>query len=420
MGSGPQLGRDFWRVWGAATATSLGDGMRLVAFPLLATRLTDDAAQIALVTVFTYLPALVFGQVAGVLVDRIPKRSAIWVSHFTRALVLGVLVLLIATQVLNVTLLCVAAFLYGIGEAVADPASHALLPRLVHREGLGRANSHLQVGHIVGEAFAGRALGGILFAVAQSLPIVANTFMLILAGSLILGMSDREERRAAAVGQPFRRFWADLCEGVVVVVRSHLLLSMALLVAVWAGISGAFWGVAVIYALEVLETDSAGYGLLLALSAIGSLLGASLAIRVVRRMGTLGSASLALVSSAASLLALALVRDLFLAAALLSINGFAVTVWNVISVTIRQATVEPNLLGRVSSSYRVMATLALPLGAGIAGLLTRYFGAAPVLGGCGLLLLLAGAILLPLLAEPFRLYWPRGAAGPQAQPDKAK
>jgi predicted MFS family arabinose efflux permease len=350
------------------------------------------------------------------LVDRLPKRSAISISHFARALVLGLLVVLIATQALSVSLLCVAAFVYGTGEAVADPASHALLPQLVHKQDLGRANSHLQLGQIVGEAFVGRALGGILFAVTQALPIVANTFLLVLAGALILGTGRRDEERENPSGDArLRGFWADLREGIVVVLGSRLLLSMALLVAVWAGVSGAFWGVAVIYALEVLTTDSAGYGILLALSAVGSLLGAWSAIRVVKRLGAFAAASVALVSSAAALIALAVARDVWVAATLLAVNGFAVTVWNVISVTVRQATVEPYLLGRVSSSYRVMATLALPVGAGLAGVLASHLGAASVFGASGILLLLAGALLLPLLARPFRRRWPQGLAGPRSE-----
>jgi uncharacterized membrane protein YhaH (DUF805 family) len=53
--------RRFWVLWSASTATNLGDGMRVVALPLLATGVTTDVRQIALVTVATFAPLLVFG-----------------------------------------------------------------------------------------------------------------------------------------------------------------------------------------------------------------------------------------------------------------------------------------------------------------------------------------------------------------------
>lgn len=177
MTSGQKLGRPFWVFWSAVTATNVGDGIRLVALPLLATQVTEDPGLIALVTVFTYVPALLFGQVAGVFVDRVRKRRLIALSQVGRAVVLAVVAVAIAIGMLDIVMLCAAAFLYGAGEAVSDPASHAILPRLVAANDLGRANSDLQSGQIVGEMFVGRALGGILFAVAQPLPILANVLI---------------------------------------------------------------------------------------------------------------------------------------------------------------------------------------------------------------------------------------------------
>src|SRR5262249_22199057 len=45
-----RLGRRYWRLWSASTISNLGDGMFMVANPLLATRITNSSFQIALVT----------------------------------------------------------------------------------------------------------------------------------------------------------------------------------------------------------------------------------------------------------------------------------------------------------------------------------------------------------------------------------
>jgi MFS family permease len=139
------LARRFWLLWSAFTATNLGDGMRLVALPLLATGVTTYVRQIALVTVATFAP-LLFGPFAGVLIDRANRRNAIAVAHLARAALLLGLAALIATDQVTLGWVIAAAVLYGVGEAIADPASQAYLPQLVPAKQLATANSRLMAG----------------------------------------------------------------------------------------------------------------------------------------------------------------------------------------------------------------------------------------------------------------------------------
>lgn len=410
------LPRPFWILWTATTATNLGDGIRLVALPLLATQLTRDAGLIALVTVFTYLPALLVGPIAGVFVDRAPKRGLIGGAHIARAAVLALVTVLTWQGSLTIPSLCAAAFLYGVGEAVADPASHAILPRLVPTPVLGQANSHLQSGMIIGEMFVGRAAGGVLFAVAAFWPVLANVLLLAAPAAIVLGLRVDEPSpiRSASSRSHLAEFRHELHEGLAMVMHSRLLGRMSILLAVWAGVSGAFWGVATIYALRDLHSGATGYGVMLALSAVGSLAGATVAVRFVRALGAAGATALAVVISAASIAALTWTTDAWFAALLLAFNGFAVTIWNVMSVTVRQATVEPELLGRVSSMYRVLATIAMPLGAGLAGLLASVVGAPPVFAITAALLAVAGAVLIPGLWPILETSWPRGQSSAES------
>ena len=64
------LGSRFWKVWTAATASNVGDGIVLAAIPLLAAQLTREPVGVAATTIAVRLPWLVFGLFAGVIVDR--------------------------------------------------------------------------------------------------------------------------------------------------------------------------------------------------------------------------------------------------------------------------------------------------------------------------------------------------------------
>ena len=72
-----RLGSNYWRLWTASTISNLGDGMFLVALPLLAARTSDSSVEIALVTAFGMLPWLLVALHGGAIVDRSDKRKVL-------------------------------------------------------------------------------------------------------------------------------------------------------------------------------------------------------------------------------------------------------------------------------------------------------------------------------------------------------
>jgi MFS family permease len=157
----------------------------------------------------------------------------------------------------------------------------------------------------------------------------------------------------------------------------------------------------VLFATESLGVGSAGYGLLLAAGAVGSVLGGVVNPVVVRRAGARASVVVALAVSALSYLAVGLVTDAAVLAVLLAVNGFAITLWNIVTVTLRQEVVPAALLGRVNSVYRMLGWGLMPLGAVAGGLVAHRLGLRapmPIAGAVRVLALAAAApVLLRLL-----------------------
>ena len=161
--------------------------------------------------------------------------------------------------------------------------------------------------------------------------------------------------------------------------------------------------VLVLLATQTLHVGTRGYGLLLAVTAVGSVIGGLVSPAVTRRLGMLPSLILAGAIDAAVFAGLGLAPDAAVAALMLAGQGFAVTMWNVVTVSLRQRVVPAHLLGRVNSVYRMLGWGLMPLGALAGGFVAHAAGlrAPYIVAGllCGLSLLAAIPLLVAALPD---------------------
>ena len=203
---------------------------------------------------------------------------------------------------------------------------------------------------------------------------------------------------------------AQIAEGVRWLAGHRLLRTVALLLGVSNFSSQMGQATLVLLATQTLHVGTRGYGLLWTAAAVGSVLGGLVNPAITRRLGLLPSLTVAMAAFAAVDAGIGLAPDFAVAAALMACNGFFVTMWNVVTVTMRQRIVPAELLGRVNSVYRMLGWGLMPLGALAGGFIAHAAGlrAAYIVGG-----VLSGAALLaalPALA---------GAASGTSSADKA-
>ncbi|HRE03543.1 MAG TPA: MFS transporter, partial [Ilumatobacteraceae bacterium] len=183
-----RLGRAYWRLWTASTVSNLGDGMFLVAMPLLAARTTDDAFAVALVTAANTLPWLLLSLHAGAIVDRHDRRRLLVIGDSFRGALLVLLTVIVAFDVMQIWMLWLLAFCLGIAEVVFDNAAQAILPALVEPDQLEKANGRRYSAELLANVFLGTPLGGALFAVAVWLPFGVDAVGYLAAAVLVFGL----------------------------------------------------------------------------------------------------------------------------------------------------------------------------------------------------------------------------------------
>lgn len=386
------FGSNYWRLWIASVISNLGDGISGVAYPWLASAVTRNPVHIALVGVATRLPWLVFSLPAGVITDRVDRRRLVVAMDALRAIVtIGVAIAVVAFQSqlsspeliaaggadlparagFLLGILYVSAILFGLAEVLRDNAAQTLMPSVVSKENLEKANGRLWGAELVMNSFVGPPLGGFLLAVAFSVPffVDAGTFAVSAAMVAFLAGSFRPQVKEPSESRP--SFGAELKEGFRWLWNHRLLRTLAIVLGLLNAAGNAATATLVLFAQEVLRLDATGFGLLASAGAVGGVVGSFGASAVSKALGPGPSLASTFVVSAVTSTVIGLTSSATLVWAMFAAGTFSAVLWNVITVSLRQAIIPDHLLGRVNSVYRFFGWGMMPIGIFLGGLLVE-------------------------------------------------
>ncbi|MGK5551810.1 MFS transporter [Actinomadura kijaniata] len=361
-----RTGGEFVKLWTASAVSNVGDGVTLVAGPLLVARLTDDPLPIAGSVFVQQAPWLLFSLVSGVYADRLDRRRLIVGADLARTAALVALTVAIATGTASVPLVYAVFFLLGTGETVADTAASARLPQIVPAEALPVANARLTAAFVVGNQLLSKPLGAWLFVTAAALPFAFDAATFLVAALLATAMRPTPPPEPGGPGERglaegVRRLWDD------VVLRTNVLALGAANVVLCAASA-----VLVLYARERLGVGESGYGVLLLMFGVGGVLGTALTGRLPFRTATLLRAGLAVETATHAGLALATAP--WQAGAVFVVFGVNAMVWGAVSTGLVQSRVPNRTLGRVTGVHRLVQMGGAALGSLLGGLLARELG----------------------------------------------
>lgn len=385
-----RLGVKYWKLWTASVISNLGDGVSIVAYPWLASSITRNPLHIAAVAVVTRLPWLLFSLPAGVVTDRVDRRRlAAWMDVFRFVFTLGVAMVVLVYQgsltspeeiaagtalppanaALLLVLIYLAALLLGTAEVFRDNSAQTLLPAIVNKEDLEMANGRMWGAEMVMNSFIGPPLAGILIAVSFSLPFFVDAATFAAAAALVFLIAG-EFKPKNDVDDPSEvasSFWGDLKEGVRWLWNHPLFRPMAIALGVLNGTMMMTLATFVLFAQEILDLDATRFGLLTTGVAVGGVIGSFAAHRVAKALGQGGSLFASILVMAVSLVVSGLTSSFWVFWAMGMVSALAGTLWNVITVSLRQALIPDRILGRVNSVYRFIGWGIMPIGSALGG-----------------------------------------------------
>lgn len=366
----PKLGSDFRWLWSSSTAANLADGILMAAGPLLVTSVSVAPLAVASAVFAQRLPWVLFGVVAGALIDRVDRRRLMVVVNVCRATVLLLLAVAVVTDQLSLPLIYGTMFAVGVAETFADNAGTTLVADVVPSEVVGVANARLLGSSVITNQLAGPPIGALLFGLGHASPFAANAACLGLAAVLAARM-----RPAPALLEPDRSaLGREIAEGFRWLWNHPPVRTLALLITVFNVTFGAAFSIWVLYAFERLGLGETGFGVLLAVSSVGGLFGSAVFGWLEHRYSYATLLRVGLIIETFTHLGLLLTRSPFIAGAVMSLFGIHAVTWGSLSTTIRHRAVPSKLLGRVTSVYMIGSVGALALGSLLGGALAQRYG----------------------------------------------
>jgi predicted MFS family arabinose efflux permease len=365
----PTFNRLAWSNLAAQSAEQIA----LAAAPIVAVLLLGAGeGQTGLLQTALTLPFVLFAIPAGLLADRISRRSLMAASEALRAGALIAILALIWFGLLTLPLLAGLGFVAVCGTVAYSVAAPSLVPSLVPPRSLPAANARIELARTV--AFAsGPALGGVLVGWVGAAPAFGVAAALsVIAVVLLAGIFEPARPPAAR-----RHVMQDIVEGATFVFHHPLLRPVFVTQFIFNTASFTIFAVFVPYAVRHLGLSAQGVGMTLAMFGIGMVVGALLATRVMRwlpfgvviALGPIVGFAAAVVMAATTLAATPL-----LAAFSFFLLGAGPILWVISTTTLRQSVTPPSLLGRVSA-INIMSYGARPLGAGVGALVGAAYGA---------------------------------------------
>ena len=386
----------FRRLFLAHAISRAGDAFNTVALVVLVFGLTGSGLGVAGTVVFEVLPVLLLGPLAGVVVDRVPRRRVMVSADLARAVFAGLLVVVTG----SVAVAYLVAFGLATGALLFNPASTSLIPDTVDEEDLVDANTAMWTVAVVAQIILAPTAGLLISAFGVRIAFAVNAVSYLASAAVLhrLPVGDRP----ATTERGSRR--AALAAGVRAV-RSNALLTRLAVIQVLAALSaGATSGLLVVLAEEHLGVGPSGFGLLLAAIGAGAAIGPLVLRRWIRpaaRGWLFGPYAL----RGGVDITLAAISNPYVAGAALLAYGTATSTGTIAYNTTLQTQVPPETRGRALALFDLLWNAARLTSLGLGGLIAETFGIRTVYVGSGVLLLAAATYgaARPLRSPPIGL-----------------
>lgn len=366
----------FVQFWTAATVSGFGTYVTTLAIQVLVVlTLHQGAAGVGLVSAAQWLPYLLFGLIAGVLVDRARRRPLLVTTDLARGVLLIAVPVLAITHRLSIVVLMAFMVVFGLMSLINDAAAQSFLPRLVPVRLLTDANARLDQSDAVAQASGPAVAGGLVSLLTAPWAVLVDAASYVISGLLMLRVPVVEP---ASRPVSLRGIRDEAAEGLRWVYRHRTLRPFAIATHAWFLVFAVVNVILPPFALRTLGLSAIGLGIALAVGGLGGLLGALAATHLGQRFGAGRVVIASHAGMAVAVTAVALSSDHWTGWMVFGVGelilGISLGASNANSMGYRQTITPDHLQGRMNATMRSINRAMIVVGAPLGGLLADTIG----------------------------------------------
>lgn len=372
--------RSYFPLWISQLVSNFGDTLNYIALVILVYQLSQSGLAVSAMVVFEIIPVLLLAPVAGVVIDRFPRKTILITSDLVRAVLVIALILAQATWQVYL----IAAGLVAAG-AFFNPTVQAVIPSIVNKESLLAANSvSWTTGRLV-QIIASALAGGLIALFGPDLAFAINALTFVFSAGILLMLPipphAGEINRASKRG--LGGWLTDIKVGLTYAVRDQFVSRLLVVQALSSLGAGATSALLVVLAEQHLKLPPAGFAWLLLAIGAGALLGPLLFGSFTQNYRNIRYLFIPYVIRGIGDVIIAIITPLPLALLIMFIYGLNTSTGMVVYNSLLQSEVEEEVRGRVFTLFDIVWNLFRLVSLALGGVLVEIWGIQPVyyLGG---------------------------------------
>jgi MFS transporter, DHA3 family, macrolide efflux protein len=388
--------KPFRTLWLAQFVSVFGDFLAVFAvISLITFRWHGTPIQVTTVIIAYMLPLALIGPVAGVFVDHWNVKRVMIASDLIRAaLILGLVFVHDFVQI------CAIFVLLSAVSSFFAPAQSVTLRTIVPPEGLLAANALMQQAFFVVRLLSPVAAGVLVSWLTEKSCFYLDVASFVFSAAMISGLAIVRPARAQSE-KTVRSLTQDFLQGNKFIFTHAGLSFVFIAMAVAMFMLSSFSPLISIYIRDSLSAGTLWFGVISAMVGVGMIVGTQLVTRLVKSMSKSHVVLSGLVSLGIGAALLGGFRNIPLASLSTFMIGFAIAFVWVPAQTMSQQETPPAMVGRVSSSFMSLISIAQVLGLVLSGYLAQRLGIRPLfLSSAGVLALLSAVGYLVMRGRP--------------------
>jgi len=362
------------KLWLGNFLSNIGDTIYLVIIPWMILDITGSKGLTALITVASYLPALIFGLFAGSIIDHYERKKIMFFSNMCKSFLTACLWLSFGSYYFTLTLLGVITFVLAIFSTFYQPARDSLVPELAEKRNLSKINSamsiSMQISQLVGPLFA----GFVVYYFSLEYLFIFVSFCFFFSSMVInfIFQSGSNKLKVANFGIHIN----ELRKGVEFVFkRKRILYLLGITFINNIFIMGpAIIGI-VVYVKDVLSSDFIVLAQLETAMATGMIMGAFLFYFINKNFKLLNILLIGMFIDGITFSALFFTHSILVATMIIFLHGLAIPMITVARTTLLQELIPEVFLGRVFAMTYMSVIGATAISIGLTGLVLDYISA---------------------------------------------